>query len=93
MKTASAEITHKTTTTVKQRRTTGHKKTKKSLLVEMLSRKSGADIAAISNKLKWQPHTTRAALSGLRKAGYQVLAERAGSGKPTKYRITAGPAG
>lgn len=92
MKSASAETTPKTRTTVKQRRRAGRNKTKKSILVEMLSRKSGADLAAISNKLEWQPHTTRAALSGIRKAGYKVSAETARNGKPTRYRITAGPA-
>ncbi len=59
----------------------------------MLSRKSGADVAAISERLGWQPHTTRAALSRLRKAGYEVLSEKSGNGKPARYRITATPAG
>lgn len=91
MKTASVETTPKTRTTDKQRRRAGRNKTKKSILVEMLSRKSGADLAAMSSKLEWQPHTTRAALSGLRKAGYQLSAETARNGKATRYRITAGP--
>jgi hypothetical protein len=40
---------------------------KKTQLIKLLSRKSGADAKAISAKFGWQPHTTRAALSGLRK--------------------------
>ncbi|WP_170608849.1 DUF3489 domain-containing protein [Ruegeria arenilitoris] len=44
-------------------------KTKKARLIQMLSRKAGADVATISEKLDWQMHTTRAALTGLRKAG------------------------
>ena len=60
---------------------------KKTHLIKMLSRKSGADTATISSKFGWQPHTTRAALSGLRKAGFVVTKENAGSSKPTRYRI------
>jgi hypothetical protein len=37
--------------------------TKKAQLIQMLSRKAGADIVTISDKLGWLPHTTRAALS------------------------------
>jgi hypothetical protein len=37
----------------------------------------------------WLPHTTRAALTGLRKRGYAVLLERQ-DGKPSLYRITSG---
>lgn len=60
-------------------------------LIKMLSRKSGADVGAISAKFGWQPHTTRAALSGLRKAGFDVAKENFGSGKPTRYRIETAP--
>ncbi len=52
------------------------RKTKKEELIQMLTRKAGADVAMISNKLGWQTHTTRAALTGLRKAGYEVLGEK-----------------
>ncbi len=33
---------------------------KKTQLIKLLSRKSGADAKAISAKFGWQPHTTRA---------------------------------
>ena len=46
----------------------GRQVTKKAQLIKLLGRKSGADIVALSDKLGWQQHTTRAALSGLRKA-------------------------
>lgn len=36
-------------------------KTKKEELIQMLTRKPGADVAMISDKLGWQMHTTRAA--------------------------------
>jgi len=65
--------------------------TKKAQLIQMLSRKSGADVAAISEKFGWLPHTTRAALSGLRKAGFELAPEKMANGKPSRYRITAIP--
>ena len=67
-------------------------KTKKAQLIQMLSRKSGADVATLSEKLGWLPHTTRAALTGLRKAGFDVSAEKPGMGDPMRYRIMAKPA-
>ncbi|WP_170482805.1 DUF3489 domain-containing protein [Ruegeria arenilitoris] len=68
------------------------RKTKKEELIQMLTRKAGADVAMISDKLGWQTHTTRAALTGLRKAGYEVLGEKPSEGKPKRYRIAATPA-
>ena len=65
--------------------------TKKDQLIRLLSARVGADIASISQKLGWQTHTTRAALTGLRKAGYNLAAERAANGKPARYKITAAP--
>ena len=67
-------------------------KTKKAQLIQMLNRKAGADVATISSKLGWQSHTTRAALTGLRKAGFEISAEKQGQGEPLSYRITAQPA-
>ena len=68
-------------------------KSKKAQLIQMLSRKAGADVTAISEKLGWLPHTTRAALTGLRKAGYEISAEKPDNGKLSCYRITARLAG
>jgi hypothetical protein len=65
--------------------------TKKSQLIRMLSARAGADVATISGKLDWQTHTTRAAITGLRKAGYEITVEKAEGGKPTRYRIIAEP--
>ena len=45
---------------------------KKDRLIGMLSRDGGTTIAAISSALDWQPHTTRAAITGLRKSGHKV---------------------
>ena len=65
--------------------------TKKQQLIRMLRAKTGADVATISDKLGWQQHTTRAALTHLRKAGYEVAVEKSEEGKPSRYRITRTP--
>ncbi|MDI3335669.1 DUF3489 domain-containing protein [Defluviimonas aestuarii] len=66
--------------------------TKKDQLIRMLGAVAGADVITISTKLGWQTHTTRAALTGLRKAGHEVVAEKSGQGKPARYRIVGTPA-
>lgn len=65
--------------------------TKKAQLIRMLNRKSGADVSAISDKFGWLPHTTRAALSVLRKSGFALTSEKSGNGRPSRYRIVANP--
>lgn len=64
---------------------------KKAQLIRLLSAKAGADAIAISSKLGWQPHTTRAAITGLKKAGYEITTEKPDPDKPTRYRIAAKP--
>ena len=65
--------------------------TKGDQLIQLLKARSGCDIAALSAKLGWQPHTTRAALSRLRKAGYAI--EKLGKHGGSRYRVTSVPAG
>ncbi|MHA6264826.1 DUF3489 domain-containing protein [Arenibacterium sp. CAU 1754] len=65
--------------------------TKKVQLIRMLTGETGTDVAAVGKKLGWQNHTTRAALTGLRKAGYVIAAEKPADGKLTRYRIMAEP--
>jgi hypothetical protein len=65
--------------------------TKRAQLIKMLSARAGADIAMISGKLDWQTHTTRAAITGLRKPGFEITVEKAEGGNPTRYRIIAEP--
>jgi hypothetical protein len=62
---------------------------KQALLIKMLSRKAGASLEALVDATGWLPHTTRAALTGLRKRGYTVLLERQDA-KPSHYRIAFG---
>lgn len=69
------------------------KMTKKARLISLLSKDRGADVDSLSKRLGWLPHTTRAALSRLRKSGYVITSAKSGSGKLTRYRITSVPAG
>ena len=61
---------------------------KQAVIVTMLSRKSGATLGALVEATGWLPHTTRAALTGLRKRGYTVLLERQ-DGRPSLYRVAS----
>ena len=45
---------------------------KQALVVEMLSQEPGATLDALIEATGWLPHTTRAALTGLRKRGFSV---------------------
>ncbi len=67
------------------------KPTKKSQLISLLRTKGGKDISAISEKFGRQQHTTRAALSGLRKAGFEITRQTPKSDGAARYPITAGP--
>lgn len=50
--------------------------TKQALLVEMLERQEGASIQQIVDATGWLPHTTRAALTGLKKRGFEITSEK-----------------
>ena len=75
-------------------KTKAPRETKTAILRKLLSRKTGADLAALQAATGWQPHSVRAALSGLRKAGYGIdRAAPAKTGAGAVYRITSGPEG
>ena len=65
--------------------------TKKAQLTKLLGAKAGVDIATLSKKLGWQHHTTRAAMSGLRKDGFTIIGSKPSDGGPAKYRIHSEP--
>jgi len=70
------------------------RETKTEILRRLLSRRSGADLAALQSATGWQPHSVRAALSGIRKAGYTIdRAKPAKMGNGPIYRITSTPEG
>ena len=60
---------------------------KLALIIGMLSAKSGATLDALVDATAWLPHTTRAALTALRKRGFSI--ERAREGDASVYRIVA----
>jgi hypothetical protein len=64
---------------------------KQALILSMLQRKTGANLADLVSATGWLPHTTRAALTGLRKRGY-VLERSRPEGKPSIYRVVQRPA-
>jgi hypothetical protein len=64
---------------------------KLALVIELLRSADGATIVDLTQATGWLPHTTRAALTGLRKRGYAVIRERNGAGD-SAYRISDGPA-
>ena len=68
----------------------GRRPSKTALVLELLGRAQGASIAQLVDATGWLPHTTRAALTGLRKKGHVIA--RSKEGNVTCYRISAGQA-
>jgi hypothetical protein len=62
--------------------------TKQALVCELLSRETGASLEELIAATGWLPHTTRAALTGLRKRGCTLTKEKVEG--ITRYRLTAG---
>jgi hypothetical protein len=62
---------------------------KQAQVLAMLSRPSGASIDELTGTTGWQPHTTRAVLSGLRKRGH-MIERSSGADGASQYRIVAG---
>jgi Protein of unknown function (DUF3489) len=61
-------------------------------VMSLLGRKQGVGIEELTSTTGWLPHTTRAALTGLRKRGYAIERERLEKGGSV-YRVVTGPAG
>jgi len=57
--------------------TMGHP-SKKALVLNLLSRQQGATLAELIDATGWLPHTTRAALTGLRKKGHNLAKGKRG---------------
>ena len=71
------------------RRGTPAKPSKTARLEAMLRRPKGATQKQLQKGLGWQPHTVRAAISRLRKAGAVVTLDR--SVRTPTYRIDSAP--
>jgi hypothetical protein len=62
-------------------------------IVELLQRGGGSPLAELVAVTGWLPHTTRAALTDLRKRGYAVVIDRSNKGRGSVYRIKPTEAG
>ena len=63
---------------------------KKAQLITLLSREGGARLSVISERLGWQAHTVRAAISGLRKQGFGIETSKAPASKNAKISSGSG---
>jgi len=63
---------------------------KSAAVIKLLTRARGATVAEMQAATDWQPHSVRAYLSGLRKAGRALDKEERKSGE-TSYRLGAAP--
>jgi len=61
--------------------------TKLAQVVELLQRDHGATIDELIDATGWLPHTTRAALTGLRKRGFAAAIDRSDKKRGSVYRI------
>lgn len=78
-----------------QRENEGHKPaapknklpSRKAALVAALSKRKAPTVAGLSEALGLQPHSVRAAISGLRKAGFAIETIKPAAGGAATYRI------
>jgi Protein of unknown function (DUF3489) len=63
--------------------------TKLAQVVCLIHRAHGATLSELAAATGWLPHTTRAALTGLRKRGYEVTLDRTDKERGSTYRIGA----
>ena len=61
---------------------------KQAQIIALMQRKAGASLAAMVDATGWLPHTTRAALTGLRQKGYAIERDKSPHAK-TVYRLPA----
>jgi hypothetical protein len=66
--------------------------TKLAQVVELLQQDRGASIAELIVATGWLPHTTRAALTGLRKRGFVTAIDRSDKERGSIYRVEGSPA-
>ena len=64
------------------------RRTKADTILDLLQRPTGASIAELTKATGWQPHSVRAALTGLRKKAREVVRTKDNQGV-TRYSIAA----
>ena len=57
------------------------------IVLSLLENPQGSSLAELVEVTGWLPHTTRAALTGLRKRGFSVVSEKSAGGGASVYRI------
>jgi hypothetical protein len=62
--------------------------TKADVILKLLRRPTGASVAELTKAAGWQPHSVRAALTGLRKKGHEIARAKDARGV-TRYSIAA----
>ncbi|MCH7936555.1 MAG: DUF3489 domain-containing protein [Proteobacteria bacterium] len=62
------------------------KPTKTATILKLLRRPKGASMAELRKAIGWKDHSIRAALTGLRKKGHEVVREKNLAGV-TRYRV------
>ena len=67
--------------------------TKRAQLIGMLGRPEGASVVEIEQRLGWLPHTVRAAITGLRKAGREVTRSKDANDRSVYQLVTVKIAG
>jgi hypothetical protein len=65
----------------------GKTESKKAQLIGLLSNPHGARISMLVERLSWQGHTIRAALSRLRKQGHEITTSKSAKGDEAVYAI------
>jgi hypothetical protein len=65
-------------------------KSKQEQLVALLSKPNGVRVSVISVRLGWQSHTVRAAISGLRKRGHEIVTSKSPKTGEMVYAINTG---
>ena len=60
-------------------------------VIAILGQKTGATIGELASAMGWLPHTTRAALTGLRRRGYVFAIDRSDRQRGPIYRIEPKP--
>ena len=60
--------------------------TKTETMLKLLRRENGASMAQLQKATGWQPHSVRAALSGLRKQGIEIVRSKDQAGT-TRYAV------
>ena len=66
------------------------RRTKADAILDLVQRPTGASISELTKVIGWQPHSVRAALTGLRKKGCEVVRTKDDQGV-TRYGVAAEP--